>query len=80
MTLTPASVDGRAYAFLRVLYAKYEEDLTKHGYTPSTLSDPSALVASDLEREVLRTLVGAVGVLLRVYATSEVKHFTLPND
>ena len=42
-----------------------------HGYDPFTLAHPSALLSVELEREVLRTLVGAIGVLLRVYETTE---------
>ena len=67
----PPGMDGRAYAFLRVLYSREEEDITSHGYTPMTLKDPSAILSSNIEKEVIRTLVGVVSVLLRVYGTSE---------
>ena len=45
-------MDGRAYAFLRVLYSREEDDLTRHGYTPKTLKDPSAILWAKIEKAV----------------------------
>lgn len=63
-------IDGRCYAAFRVLYAKEEEDLEKHGYTPTTLCSIGSMMDPEIEKEVLRTLAGMVTVLLVVYGTS----------
>jgi hypothetical protein len=64
------AVDGRCLAALRVLYARDERDLEKHGYTPTTLQFEGSLMDLEVEKEVLRTLAGMVTVLLLVFGTS----------
>ena len=56
-------------AFLRILYAKNEEEITKHGYTPFTLQHAGSVLSAEIEMQVLKTMVGIVGVMLRVYGT-----------
>ena len=65
-----AVIDGRCYAAFRVLYAKNEEDLTKHGYTPTTVCSTGSMMDPEIEKEVLRSLAGMITVLLVVYGTS----------
>ena len=33
----PACIDGRLWAFLRIIYSQSEEDLLAHGYDPMSL-------------------------------------------
>lgn len=64
-----SNIDPRLWAFLRILYAKNEDDLLKHGYTPFTLQGAGSALSSDIEIQVVKTLVGVVGVILRVYGS-----------
>ena len=64
------NIDPRLWAYLRILYAKKEEDLTKHGYTPFTLQNAGSMLSADIEAEVIKTLVGISGVILRIYGSS----------
>ena len=56
-------------AFLRILYAKNEAEITRHGYTPFTLQHAGSVLSAEIEMQVLKTMVGIVGVMLRVYGT-----------
>jgi hypothetical protein len=64
------NIDPRLWAYLRILYAKKEGDLTKHGYTPFTLQNAGSMLSADIEAEVIKTLVGISGVILRIYGSS----------
>ena len=64
-----ASVDPKLWAFLRILYAKDEEEITRHGYTPFTLQGAGSVLSAEVEMQVLKTMVGVVGVMLRVYGS-----------
>jgi hypothetical protein len=64
-----AGIDPRVWAYLRVLYADSEDDLRKHGYSPTTLQSPSAMLDGPPERHAIRTLMGILGVALSGYET-----------
>ena len=64
-----STVDPRLWAFLRILYSKKEDDLLKHGYTPFSLMSAGSVLSADIEAQVIKTLVGVTGVLLRVYGS-----------
>ena len=64
-----STVDPRLWAFLRILYAKKEHDLLKHGCTPFSLMSAGSVLSADIEAQVIKTLVGVTGVLLRVYGS-----------
>ena len=70
MKLTGKEIDGRAYAYLRVLYSHDETELTGHGYTPQSLQHNAAVLSPRTEREVIRTLIGIIGILLSAYRTT----------
>jgi hypothetical protein len=62
-------IDPRVWAYLRVLYAESEDDLRRHGYSPTTLQSPSAMLDGPTERRAIRTLIGILGVALSSYET-----------
>lgn len=64
-----ADIDPRLWAYLRILYATSEEDLTAHGYDPFSLQSPASMVSLEIEAAVLKTLGGLLGVLLRSLGT-----------
>ena len=64
-----SNIDPRLWAYLRILYARNEEDITKHGYTPFTLQAAGSILSADIETQVIKTLVGIVGIILRVYGS-----------
>lgn len=64
--LTASNIDPRLWAYLRILYAKSESDLTKHGYTPFTLKSAGSVLSADIEAQVIKTLVGIVGFLIHI--------------
>ena len=63
------NIDTRLWAYLRILYAKSEDDITKHGYTPFSLQATGSVLSAEIEKEVVKTLVGVVGIILRVYGS-----------
>ena len=63
------NIDTRLWAYLRILYAKSEDDITKHGYTPFSLQATGSGLSAEIEKEVVKTLVGVVGIILRVYGS-----------
>lgn len=65
----PAGIDPRLYAYLRVLYASSESDLTAHGYDPFTLQASGSFVSLDIEVSVVKTIVGILAVILRSLGT-----------
>lgn len=67
----PSRVDPRLWAFLRLLYAGSEEELLAHGYDPVVLQSHGSLLTEDKERHVIRTLVGIVAIVLRLYSTED---------
>lgn len=62
-----AGVDGRLWAFLRVLYARSEDDLLSHGYDPFSLQSCASMLGAEQECDVLKTLIGLHAIVLRVY-------------
>ena len=64
--LSASNIDPRLWAYLRILYAKSESDLTKHGYTPFTLQSAGSVLSADIEAQVIKTMVGIVGVLIHI--------------
>ena len=64
-----SGVDPRLWAFLRILYAKKEEDLTRHGCDPFSLQAMGSFVSPDIEAAVLKTIVGVLAVMLRSCGT-----------
>jgi len=66
---TPSSIDPKLWAFLRVLYSQSEKELTDHGYDPFILQAPGSMLSPRAEAHVIRTLVGIVAVMLRVFGT-----------
>ena len=62
-------IDGRLWAFLRILYCNEEEELLKHGYDPFILQQPGAIVSVKNEAQVLKTMTGLIAVMLRLYGS-----------
>ena len=62
-------IDPRLWAFLRILYAPQEENLLAFGYTPFTLGAPGAMLDCAHEAEVIKTIVGVLGVEMGRYST-----------
>ena len=72
MTITGCSIegiDGRLWAFLRILYSNNEEELLQHGYDPFILKQPGAIVSIKNEAQVLKTMTGLIAVMLRLYGS-----------
>jgi hypothetical protein len=53
-----SNIDPRLWAYLRILYSKDETDLTKHGYTPFSVQNPGSVLSSEIECQVVKTLIG----------------------
>ena len=64
-----SGVDPRLWALLRIIYARQEEDLTRHGYDPFTIQAMGSFVSLDIEVAVLKTIVGILAVMLRSFGT-----------
>lgn len=64
-----AAIDGRLWAYLRILYSNSEDDLTKHGYDPYLLQNPGSMISSRNEAQVLKTLIGMLAIMLRFFGT-----------
>lgn len=62
-------IDGRLWAFLRIIYSQSEEELLSHGYDPFLLQEPGSIVSTKVEAQVVKTLVGIVGVILSMFKT-----------
>lgn len=83
---TMTSTESKLWAFLRIIYATNEDEITRHGYDPFSLMHSSALTSVETEKHVIRTVVGIVGIILRVFGTdldSDIKTLlsgTINND
>lgn len=64
-----SNIDPRLWAYLRILYSKEESDLTKHGYNPFSVQKPGSVVSAEIETQVVKTLIGIVGIILREYGS-----------
>ena len=65
-----SGIDGRMWGLLRVLYATEEGDLRKHGYDPELLMKPGSMLSNDIERHVIKTMIGSIAVILCAYETT----------
>jgi hypothetical protein len=74
-------IDPRLWAYLRILYAQSEADITSHGYDPFTLQSRSSYLSLEIEVNVLKTVVGILAVVLRSFG-SDLLHdlYSLKND
>jgi len=63
-------IDGRLWAFLRVVYASSEEELLRNGYDPWLLQLPGSMISVEREAEVIKTMIGILAVMLRVFGTN----------
>ena len=73
----PSSIDPRLWAYLRILYASSEEDLTSHGYDPFILQKCGSMLQPKIEAHVIKTMVGMLAVVFRVYGTDHEKDLFL---
>ena len=62
-------VDGRLLALLRVIYSRRESDLLLHGYTPFSLKAEGSMLSNFLEANVIKTVIGIMGLALTKYHT-----------
>lgn len=62
-------VDPRLWGYLRVLYARSEQDLAGHGWDPFTLQASGSVASLEAEAAVIKTLVGLLALMLRSYST-----------
>jgi hypothetical protein len=65
----PENIDGRLWAYLRILYASTEESLVMHGYNPFTLNDSGSFTSMQLESHVVKTMIGICLVTLQRFGT-----------
>ncbi len=65
-----SGIDGRMWALLRVLYAAKENDLRDQGYDPELLKKPGSMLSSDIERHVVKTIIGSIAIILCAYETT----------
>lgn len=65
-----AGIDGRLWAFLRIVYASSEEELLRNGYDPWLIQQPGSMISAEREAEVLKTMIGILAVMLRSFGTS----------
>mmetsp|Transcript_12843 Transcript_12843/g.12480 ORF Transcript_12843/g.12480 Transcript_12843/m.12480 type:complete len:672 (+) Transcript_12843:150-2165(+) len=64
-----SNIDPRLWAYLRILYSKDEFDLTKHGFDPFSVQNPGSVLSAEIESQVVKTLIGIVGIILREYGS-----------
>jgi SET domain len=65
-----SKIDPRIWGMLRVLYSQSEQDLLVHGYNPILLARSyGCFTTPATEVHVIRTIIGIVAIILRVYGT-----------
>lgn len=64
-----SQIDGKLFAMFRILYAKREAELLQHGYNPFLLQSPSSVLSLDNEKEVIKSILGIISIVLFQYET-----------
>ena len=59
-------IDGKLWAYLRILYTEKEQDLTKHGYDPFLLQSHGSVIDTFSESHVLTTIIGILAILVNI--------------
>lgn len=62
-------IDGKLWAYLRIVYSDRESDITRHGFDPFILQRVSSVTSIEVEQQVVRTLIGIFAVLLHGFET-----------
>jgi hypothetical protein len=62
-------IDGKLWAYLRIVYSEHESDITRHGYDPFILQQVSSVTSVEVEQQVVRTLIGIFAMLLHGFET-----------
>lgn len=63
---TVDGIDGKLWAYLRILYTDKEIDLTKHGYDPFLLQSHGSVIDTYSESHVLTTIIGLLAILINI--------------
>lgn len=57
-------IDGKLWAYLRIVYSERESDITQHGFDPFILQKVTSITSVEVEQQVVRTLIGIFAMLL----------------